>query len=356
MESPNKFNDNKLAALFSKRPHLVILGAGATVDTILDGDKNGNKSSTMAGFIDKLGMRDIISSVHLRTKSDNLEDIYSELYEREDCNDVRKELEKRIYTYFSRLEIPNEVTKYDLLVASLTSKDCIATFNWDPLLIDAYMRIRNITTDLPEIIFLHGNIKVGYCPECDNFGYYLCNCQNCGQQFRPSKLLYPIRHKNYDADPFIQNQWKIFEDFLSEAVLITIYGYSAPKTDIEAIDKLQRAFTRLSQQRFLDNIQIIEKPDFNPKDISDAWINLSHHVHGHLDLIKSFFDSYLAEFPRRSVEGYIKRNIMGWWGDSNLSFPKERGCNYTFDELAQYIDPLHYVDPFESLGDTSFPR
>lgn len=47
-------------------------------------------------------------------------------------------------------------------------------------------------------------------------------------------------------------------------------------------------------------------------------------------------DTYLAEFPRRSVEGYVKRNIEGWWGGSTLTL---KDCN-TFDELAHFMEPL----------------
>ena len=56
-----------------KRPHVVILGAGASCATIPNGDKYGKKISAMSGFIEKLGLSDIISRVTLNTKSDNLE-------------------------------------------------------------------------------------------------------------------------------------------------------------------------------------------------------------------------------------------------------------------------------------------
>lgn len=60
------------------RAHTVILGAGATVATIPNGDKHGKKSSVMNGLIEKLQLSDILSGIKLNTKSDNLEDIYSE--------------------------------------------------------------------------------------------------------------------------------------------------------------------------------------------------------------------------------------------------------------------------------------
>ena len=346
-----KENDNYIdIPAFCSRPHLVILGAGATVDAIPNGDKNGKKSSVMKGFVEKLGFSDILATTNINFTSDNLEDIYSSLAERKESGWVRLQLETAIYKYFSSFELPDTITKYDLLILSLTKKDCIATFNWDGLMVDAYRRMMRITQDLPEMLFLHGNVKVGYCPECGSFGYYNYHCPNCHTTFSPSKLLYPVRQKNYNKDNFIKDQWDLFEDYLSCAAIVTIYGYSAPKTDADAIEKLKNAFTRIAKMRYLDQIQIIERPGFNHNEISDAWEDLSEYVHGHLKIEESFFDTYLAEFPRRSVEGYVKRNITGWWGPSNKSFDKEKGVNYTFDELETFISPLLYVDPFESLS------
>ena len=37
------------------RPHVVILGAGASCAAIPNGDKNGKRIAAMSGFIDKLG-------------------------------------------------------------------------------------------------------------------------------------------------------------------------------------------------------------------------------------------------------------------------------------------------------------
>ena len=51
------------------RRHTVILGAGATIATIPNGDRNGNKSSVMNGLIEKLNLNDVISNVELNTKS-----------------------------------------------------------------------------------------------------------------------------------------------------------------------------------------------------------------------------------------------------------------------------------------------
>lgn len=145
------------------RSHTVILGACATIAAIPDGDKNGKSSSVMNGLLKKLNLEEILAGVELQTKSENLEDIYSELFEREECSEIVRKLEERLYDYFASLELPDEPTIYDFLILSLTNKDCIATFNWDPLLIQAYIRCSKITLNLPKILCLHGNVAVGFC-------------------------------------------------------------------------------------------------------------------------------------------------------------------------------------------------
>ena len=159
--SPEKANEYE--RLMKNRPHVVILGAGATMAAIPNGDKNGRKSSVMNGFIESLGMTETLKEVKLQTSSNNLEDIYSELHSRPECDAIREELDRRIREYFSELELPDEPNIYDLLLLALRKKDLVATFNWDPLLLQAYQRACRITTDLPDLALLHGNVLVGYC-------------------------------------------------------------------------------------------------------------------------------------------------------------------------------------------------
>ena len=82
----------------------------------------------------------------LKTQSDNLEDIYMELDERSrnelTCKTVKEKLENCIRDYMSSYKIPCKLTVYDFLIMSLTAKDLIVTFNWDPLLVQAVGRIK----------------------------------------------------------------------------------------------------------------------------------------------------------------------------------------------------------------------
>ena len=61
--------------------HVVILGAGATIAAIPNGDKNGIKSPAMNDFFIRTHMEHLLDDFEIKTTSTNLEDIYSELYE-----------------------------------------------------------------------------------------------------------------------------------------------------------------------------------------------------------------------------------------------------------------------------------
>ncbi|MGG3987233.1 hypothetical protein [Bacillus smithii] len=106
--------------------HVVILGAGASLATTIptNGDRNGKRLPIMNNLIKVIGIEDLVHDF----KSDNFEDIYSELYSKRDYTEVLETIEKSVYDYFSSLELPDEPTIYDYLVLSLRRKDVIATF------------------------------------------------------------------------------------------------------------------------------------------------------------------------------------------------------------------------------------
>lgn len=313
--------EKEILRLENERPHVVILGAGATIDAIPNGDKNGKKSSVMNGFIKKLNLSKLLEYVDLHTKSDNLEDIYSELYDRgEECKIVRKKIESKIEDYFSSFEIPDRITKYDLLVLSLTNKDCIATFNWDPLLLQAYQRVYNrITNNLPELIFLHGNVAAGYCPKCGRFGALnRIKCTYCGTTYIKTPLLFPVKHKDYYVN-FIKQQWESLDYYLSRAKMLTIYGYSGPKSDIEAVNLLTKAFEKYLPAQKYNDFEIIEKKNFDSSKLSPSWRRIIDDTHCQYRIVTNFFQSRLALYPRRTVEWLNKQNT-GCWGQPRIRF------------------------------------
>ena len=300
------------------RPHVVILGAGASCAAIPNGDKNGKRISAMSGFIDKLGLTNIISKVKINTASDNLEDIYMELDERSktepDCNNVKEELEKVIWDYMSGFVLPDEPTVYDYLVMSLTSKDLIATFNWDPFLVQAIGRAQKYTQNIPQVAFLHGNVAVGYCPKDNIMGNVGRMCK-CGTLLRPMKLLFPIKKKDYSSDIAIEKSWKQLKNALERAYMVTIFGYSAPISDAEAVAMMKEAWGNVDDRK-MEEIELIDirKED----DVINSWSQFIH-TH-HYSYHTSFFDSTLARCPRRSCEATFDRLMNCIWIDGSKGF------------------------------------
>ncbi|KAB6148223.1 hypothetical protein GA398_08175 [Bacteroides xylanisolvens] len=330
----------ELEDIFKKRSHLVILGAGATIAALPNGDRFGKKSSVMNDFLSNLGLSSILDGVELKTTSTNIEDIYSELYERSDekAIQVREELEKQVYNYFSSLRIPEEPTIYDLLLLSLTEKDCIVSFNWDDILIQAFQRAKKITSNLPRLAFLHGNVGAGYCKECGEYGARRNRCHSCGSYFIPAPLLYPVREKDYHTHKFIFNQWEVLRYFIASAAVVTVFGYSAPKTDTAAIEIFKDNFLKFGENvRQLDRIEIIEAPNKTHEEIYESWGDFIGMTHGHINIHHSFFDSLLAEFPRRTMEGYTHRYISGYWGSSAIKF---ESSDNSFTDIGKKIAPL----------------
>ncbi|MDO4302017.1 MAG: hypothetical protein Q4D26_11595 [Clostridia bacterium] len=316
---------------FKKRPHVVLLGAGASVATIPRGDRNGKKISVMKGFIEKLGMSSIISSVSLDTKSDNLEDIYMEMYERDDCEQQRKLLEERIVGYFLDFELPDEPTIYDMLVLSLTKKDLIATFNWDPLLVEAYIRCTKITKNLPQMAFLHGNVAVATCEKDMVLGSPNDYCPKCGKQLSEIPLLYPIKEKNYENNPYIALSWKQLSQYLEKAYRLTIFGYSAPKSDKAAVDMLKKAWGKVTD-RNLEEIEIIDIR--SEEDVVESWEDFIH-TH-HYSVYDNFYDSALGKFPRRTCELLFDNTQGNRWMHRDKGFKKEM----SFEEIRTMLQTL----------------
>jgi hypothetical protein len=304
--------------LMKNRPHVVILGAGATMATIPDGDKNGKKSSVMNGFIEALGMMEALKGITLKTTSNNLEDIYSELHDRPECDGIRNELDKKIREYFSGLELPNKPTIYDLLLLALRKKDLVATFNWDPLLLQAYQRARKFTNDLPDMAFLHGNVLVGYCRNHKWGGILTARCQECGELFQPTPLLYPVANKDYTADPYIKDSWNAVRSKLKRAYLVTVFGYGAPRTDSDAIALMKEAWGAV-EERTLEDFEFI---DIREEDaLIDSWKDFvhSHHFQVH----RNFFSSSLAQHPRRTTVELFDRTMECMFTEALRKFTPE---------------------------------
>ena len=315
------------------RAHTVILGAGATIAAIPNGDKYGNKSSVMNGMIEKLNLSDILSGIELKTKSDNLEDIYSELYSRPECKEIVNLLEKRLYNYFASLVLPDNPTVYDFLVLSLTEKDVIATFNWDPLLLQAYVRCHRLTDNLPHIFCLHGNVAVGYCMDHKEFGTIDAECPVCGKLLPPTKLLYPVSKKDYTEDEYIKGCWDAVDYIIENSYMLTIFGYSAPSSDNEAVGLLKKAWGSLDKRQ-LEEVSVIDI--IKEEEVLEKWKQFIY-TH-HYRYSNNFFRSYLGMFPRRSCETVFATVQLNVTPDSTRGFQEGMSWPDISSMLSKVLD------------------
>lgn len=268
--------ENEISQADWKTPHVVLLGAGASRATCASGDKNGKALPLMADFATTTGLRPLLERFGLNPDG-NFEDAFSELWARKQTDAV-KEIETAIEGYFGALELPDSPTIYDHLVLSLRGSDLIATFNWDPLLMQAYVRSRAADLTLPRLAFLHGNVCAAYCPNDRVAGPAGARCRHCGKQFVRAPLLYPVKEKNYAANQFIANEWQLLKWGYENAFMITIFGYSGPKTDQEALAAMQAAWGD-KNQREMEQTALIVAPSDNEERVSDQWDRFIHTHH-----------------------------------------------------------------------------
>lgn len=314
-----------------ERPHVVIVGAGASRAACPKGDRNGRLLPLMEDFIQVLNLGPLLDNTDIEYSDANFEDVYASLWAAPKCESIREQVEQAVEEYFGSVQIPDTPTIYDHLLLSLRGKDVVATFNWDPFLIQAYQR-NGPRFRLPRMLFLHGNVMVGFCKKdrvVRNRGEL---CPRCGQPVTPSRLLYPITRKDYHQDWLISAYWREMEIHMRNAFMVTVFGYSAPQTDVSAIDLLKRGW---GPPRVMEEFEIIDvKPE---NQLVKTW---KHFIETHhYSVTDDFYRSWLARHPRRTGEAYINQFIDAAVIEDN-PFPKAA----EFKDLWSWFDRLQQAE------------
>jgi len=313
----------------SKRPHVVILGAGASAAAFPHGDRNGNRLPVMGNLVDVLGVGDELARARIVYQGRNFEDVYSAISQSPNHSRLARAIEERVTDYFQQLELPDTITIYDYLVLTLREKDVIATFNWDPFLWLACAR-NHARTKLPITLFLHGCSIIGFCEADKVQGHIGHRCSKCGKAYKPTRLLFPVANKDYVSDPYIASQWQTIRDALGSAFALTVFGYGAPTTDAAAVDLLGQGWGS-PQERMMEQIEIIDILD--EEQLRRRWKRFIH-TH-HYTTESDFFGSLLAQHPRRTCEALWQSlfEVRFWEGNP---LPK---CQ-SLDELWEWLGPL----------------
>jgi hypothetical protein len=294
--------EEEIEIIHGKGTHVVILGAGATyASTLRNPEKNGKSLPLMWNVIDIVGLTSVVNELpkEYQLLKEDFEKLYSLLAKDDKFKAEREHIEKVVYQYFSELELPDEPTIYDHLILSLRHrKDIIATFNWDPFLYKAYLR-NNKFVESPGILHLHGCVSLGFDKSNGTVGPAGWTSKKTLRDFEPTKLLYPVDKKDYNSDTYIKGQWEALGNRLKEAERVTVFGYSAPVSDVEAIELLQKAWGNV-EDRAMEEFELIDIQE--EAKLLKSWKTFIHSSHYHY--CNDYFESSLALHPRRTVESY----------------------------------------------------
>jgi hypothetical protein len=259
----------------------------------------------MNDFFQTVPIKHIFEDSGCAVDGRNFEDAYDEIVRVNDS--AARTVQAEIEDYFSKLELPDEPTIYDMLVLSLRPMDIIATFNWDPFLIQAARRNYHVSKP-PQLLFLHGNVASGYCEEDGIHGARLAKCSKCGREFATVPLLYPVVSKDYSSHPAIANSWRAARNGMSNAFMLTIFGYGAPKNDVAAMSLLSSSWGP-PERRALEEIEIIDVRDEDT--LSEEWEKFIFEFHYRVK--RSFADSWIHGTPRRTGEAWYRQFLEAQW-------------------------------------------
>lgn len=196
---------------------------------------------------------------------------------------------------------------------------------------EAYQRNLKLTNNLPKLVFLHGNVSIGSCEKSKTFGPNGYKSIKSGENFKPTKLLYPVANKNYNSDSFIKSQWNLLSKFLEKPARVTIFGYSAPISDVEAISIMKKAWGDPKVDQVLAQFEIIDIQ--SESKLIKSWKNFifSHHY----EISNDFFKSSIVRFPRRTGEVYFATYLEAKFYEENYP-PKFQ----TMEEIWNWYKPF----------------
>ena len=131
------------------------------------------------------------------------------------------------------------------------------------------------------------------------------HCIHCGSALVPTKLLFPVNDKDYTSDPVIKEAWTHLDWYLGNAYFLTIFGYSAPITDVEA---RTRIVARIGSNS-MKNLMQLEIVDVATDDLLNG--NLKEVVEGiHYGSSMTIDHSWLTSHPRLTCEALWEATMM----------------------------------------------
>lgn len=302
--------------------HLVILGAGSTIATIPNGDKNGEFGYTLANLLNDKCFTSFVKKAQAKGfLTSDVEDLCNQLCKED--KPLYDEFETLVRKKYASLELPEEFTILDRLVLSLTPNDAIVSFNWDDLLIQAYQRMSEFVPEkmLPILAFPHGNAQAVY-----NNKHYTSKRIVTGANWIDSPLNMPVDEVDYKSDIFIGSQWNILDFFMRNAQMITFFGYSGPSSDELDLQHLDELFAK---NKICDKIEIIDKDLDTAMEVAKRLVRFKMQSNW-LYPCADFWHSTIAKHPRRTL------SVLDNWNYSVKTAAKAK----TLAEFMGQVGPL----------------
>lgn len=143
-------------------------------------------------------------------------------------------------------------------------------------------------------------------------------------------ILFPVAKKDYTNTPFIRQEWRCLRHHLKNAFMLTLFGYGAPSSDVEAVSLMKEAWQGNTSFKIAET-EIIDIKD--KAVLEETWSPLifSHHYMTTND----FQNSWIANHPRRSCEAMYNVTVKAKFVHNN---PMPRGAS--FKELYSWLQPL----------------
>src|SRR3989442_1397073 len=102
------------------RPHVLILGAGASRAAFPNGDANGKQLPLMNDLARVVGLGPTLKQFGIRWNGrGNFERLYSKIHSQDPACPALRELEEKVSSFFGTMSLPSGPTLYDHLLLSL---------------------------------------------------------------------------------------------------------------------------------------------------------------------------------------------------------------------------------------------
>jgi hypothetical protein len=165
-------------------------------------------------------------------------------------------------------------------------------------------------------------------------------CHKCGAPYQRTPLLFPVRQKDYISNDFIKTAWDLLQMCLEKAYVLTIFGYGAPKTDVEAVNLMRKAWGPAAKRNY-EQIEIIDIK--NDEELAATWKDFIH-TH-HYSVTNDFYESWIANHPRRTCEAVWNQTMECEYLERNPA-PTEKSFQEIWEWYSQFLE-------YESVSETT---